>query len=227
VPELPLSRQPTLFDDAVALDASFGSVDRLDLGEGSWVDVGRGWLRGDGALFDQLLESVDWGQRTRWMYTREVLEPRLTARWTAQSGSPLAPSALDDVRRALGTRYGQCFDSVGMNLYRDGDDSVAWHRDKIPETIAEPIVALVSLGARRTFALRPLRPPRRQRTLRFELGAGDLLVTGGTCQRQWEHTVPKVGSAGPRISLAFRHSEERHGHTPDASDGHDRPPLNS
>jgi len=70
------------------------------------------------------------------------------------------------------------------------------------------VVALVSLGARRVFALRPLTPPRRTRTLRFELGAGDLLVTGGRSQRLWEHSVPKIRGAGPRMSLAFRHSEE-------------------
>jgi len=206
--ELHLSRQPTLFDEEIAVDTRFGSVVRTDLGEGSWVELARGWISGDGELFDRLLESVGWGQRTRWMYTREVIEPRLTARWTAGSGCAPVAAPLDLIRRALDTRYERCFDSIGMNLYRDGDDSVAWHRDKIPDAIAEPVVALVSLGARRTFALRPLTPPRRQRTLRFELGAGDLLVTGGRCQRQWEHSVPKVRSAGPRISLAFRHSEE-------------------
>jgi len=142
------------------------------------------------------------------MYTREVIEPRLTARLSVEAGRPLIPAPLEEIRRALNSRYGRYFDSVGMNLYRDGDDSVAWHRDKIPNTISEPVVALVSLGARRVFALRPLPPPRRARTLRFELGAGDLLVTGGRSQRLWEHSVPKVRSAGPRISLAFRHSEE-------------------
>jgi alkylated DNA repair dioxygenase AlkB len=208
VPELHLSRQPTLFDQAVAVDATFDSVERIDLGEGCWLDVGRGWLGGDGELFDELLESVDWGQRTRWMYTREVIEPRLTARLNVEAGRPLVPAPLEQMRLAFNSRYGRCFDSVGMNLYRDGDDSVAWHRDKIPNTISEPVVALVSVGARRAFALRPLTPPRRARTLRFDLGAGDLLVTGGRTQRLWEHSVPKVRSAGPRISLAFRHSEE-------------------
>jgi alkylated DNA repair dioxygenase AlkB len=108
----------------------------------------------------------------------------------------------------LSGRYDVEFDSIGMNLYRDGRDRVAWHRDKIPKTIPEPVVALVSLGARRTFALRPLEAPRAGRTLRFDLGEGDLLVTGGRCQRDWEHAVPKTASAGPRISLAFRHGEQ-------------------
>jgi alkylated DNA repair dioxygenase AlkB len=205
---LHLVRQPTLFDEPIAVDTTFGSMSRLDLGEGCWVDVAPGWVTGDGELFDELAQSVAWGQRTRWMYTRQVIEPRLTARWMADSGAPLVPAPLELMRQALSARYERCFDSVGMNLYRDGDDSVAWHRDKIPETIIEPVVVLVSLGARRPFALRPLAPPRRARTLRFELGAGDLLVTGGRCQRLWEHSVPKVRGAGPRISLAYRHSEE-------------------
>jgi alkylated DNA repair dioxygenase AlkB len=88
-------------------------------------------------------------------------------------------------------------------LYRNGRDSVAWHRDKLPQSLVDPIVALVSLGEPRRFLLRPRGGGRSHR---FQLGAGDLLVTGGRTQRDWEHTVPKVAAAGPRISVAFRHS---------------------
>jgi alkylated DNA repair dioxygenase AlkB len=102
----------------------------------------------------------------------------------------------------LSDRYGAVFDSVGMNLYRDGADSVAWHRDRIPSEIVDPIVALVSLGDARTFLLRRKGGGRSRP---FKLGHGDLLVTGGETQRRYEHSVPKVGSSGPRISLAFRH----------------------
>jgi alkylated DNA repair dioxygenase AlkB len=109
------------------------------------------------------------------------------------------------MRRALSGHYGVQFDSAGFNLYRDGKDSVAWHRDKIPARIPQPVVALVSLGEPRRFLLRPRgggasRP--------FPLGHGDLLVTGGETQRTWEHAVPKVARAGPRISIAFRHGME-------------------
>ena len=102
----------------------------------------------------------------------------------------------------LSARYGVRFDSIGCNLYRGGGDSVAWHRDKIPREIEDPIVALVSLGEPRRFRLRPYGGGRSHA---FVLGRGDLLVTGGRTQRQWEHSVPKVAAAGPRISVAFRH----------------------
>jgi alkylated DNA repair dioxygenase AlkB len=100
------------------------------------------------------------------------------------------------------------FDSMGLNLYRDGRDSVAWHGDRIAREIAEPLVAIVSIGEPRRFLLRPKHAvpgegPRRAH--RLLLGRGELLVTGGATQRAWEHSVPKVASAGPRMSLTFRH----------------------
>ena len=94
------------------------------------------------------------------------------------------------------------FDSVGINLYRDGADSVAWHSDRIPPEIVDPVVALVSLGEPRTFLLRPQGGGRSRP---FKLGHGDLLVTGGQTQRRFEHSVPKVKSSGPRMSMVFRH----------------------
>ena len=103
---------------------------------------------------------------------------------------------------SLWTQYGVRFDSVGMNLYRDGADSVAWHRDRIPPEIVDPVVALVSLGEPRTFLLRPQGGGRSRA---FKLGQGDLLVTGGQAQRRFEHSVPKVKTSGPRMSIAFRH----------------------
>ena len=106
------------------------------------------------------------------------------------------------MRRSLSSRYGVELDSVGFNLYRDGRDSVAWHRDRILAEVQNPIIALVSLGEPRKLLLRP-REGGRSRA--FSLGGGDLLVTGGRTNRDWVHTVPKVARAGPRISLAFRH----------------------
>ena len=106
------------------------------------------------------------------------------------------------LRLALSRRYGTTFDSIGFNYYRDGRDGVAWHGDHIRRDIAEPVVALVSLGEPRKFLLRPRGGgPSRA----FQLGRGDLLVTGGRTQREWDHSVPKVARAGPRISLAFRY----------------------
>ena len=106
----------------------------------------------------------------------------------------------------LTERYGRTFDSVGLNLYRDGRDSVAWHGDRIPIEFVDPIVALVSLGHPRTLRLRPkVRSTAPARA--FTMRRGDLLVMGGSCQRTWEHAIPKVASAGPRISLALRHRD--------------------
>jgi alkylated DNA repair dioxygenase AlkB len=102
----------------------------------------------------------------------------------------------------LSERYGRQFDSVGFNLYRDGRDSVAWHADRISKEIDDPVVALVSLGDSRKFLLRPKGGGKSRA---FLLSRGDLLVTRGKTQRTWEHSVPKVARAGPRISLAYRH----------------------
>ena len=196
--------QPSLLDDfEPSVSADLGAARRTHLDATSWVDHQPGWVAGSDRLFEQLAEGVDWGQRRRWMYGSEVDEPRLTARWAASSGETLTPPVLEAMRAALSGHYGVEFDSLGLNLYRDGRDSVAWHADRIPAAVTEPMVALVSLGAARTFRLRPLGRP--GRSVAFHLGRGDLLVTGGRCQRAWQHSVPKVASAGPRISLAFRH----------------------
>jgi alkylated DNA repair dioxygenase AlkB len=106
------------------------------------------------------------------------------------------------MRQALSARYGVVFDSAGFNLYRDGRDGVAWHRDKIRPEILDPVVPLVSLGEPRKLLFRPRGGGRSQA---FPLGHGDLLVTGGTTQRTWEHAVLKVARAGARISVAFRY----------------------
>jgi len=194
--------QPSLFGgDEVSYDPSFGELRRIDQDERSWIDVLPGWVRGADALFDRILTSRDWAQQMRRMYDGRVLEPRLTAPWSLGSRGPLEPPVLEEIRRCLSARYGVSFDSVGFNLYRDGRDSVAWHSDKIRKEIEEPIVALVSLGEPRKFLLRPKGGGR---STPFQLGRGDLLVTGGQAQREWEHCVPKVAHAGPRISLAFR-----------------------
>ena len=164
------------------------------------------WVTGSDQLFQELVDTAAWEQRQRHMYDKVVTEPRLTAYWHAAGGAPLRPEILERMRRVLGERYGIEFDSAGLNLYRDGRDSVAWHRDRIAKEIVDPIVVLVSLGQPRRFLVRPHGGgPSRA----FHLGGGDLLVTGGRFQREWEHSVPKVKAAGPRISIAFRHGMVR------------------
>jgi len=198
--------QPTLFDQVpLDLDRTFSRLERIHLDETAWVDVAPGWVSGSDALFQTLVDTLPRAQRTRFLYEQHRIEPRLTAGWNAALGAPLRPAILEEMRAALSRHYGVQFDSAGFNLYRNGQDSVAWHRDKIPQRIHQPIVALVSLGEPRRFLLRPRGGgPSRP----FPLGHGDLLVTGGDTQRTWEHAVLKVSRAGPRISIAFRHGME-------------------
>jgi alkylated DNA repair dioxygenase AlkB len=196
--------QPTLFDLAApAVDRSFAALRRIALDPECWIELASGWVAGSDALFEELLRTRRWGQRSRWMYDRRVQEPRLTSYWSTASDTPLQPAILDEMRRVLSRRYGVELDSAGFNLYRDGADGVAWHGDRIEKHVAEPLVALVSLGEPRRFLLRRKGGGPR---LAFALGRGDLLVTGGRTQRLWEHSVPKVARAGPRISIAFRHA---------------------
>jgi alkylated DNA repair dioxygenase AlkB len=207
----PVAFQPSLFeaDEQPSFDPSFRALVRIQLDERSWLDWVPGWVRGSDRLFEEVLRGRRWGERTRWMYDRSVREPRLTSPWSAESGVPLEPPIVDEMRRCLGERYGVVFDSAGFNLYRDGRDSVAWHGDRIRKHIEEPIIPLVSLGEPRKFLLRP-KGGGPSRALR--LGHGDLLVTGGATHRAWDHSVPKVARAGPRISIAFRYGLDPRGY---------------
>lgn len=204
---LDLTWQPSLLDAGPqpAIDEAFSGAERIRLDKRSWIERVPGWIAGSDALFAHLVATADWGQRTRKMWENEVLEPRLTSWWRAETGRPLEPAILERMRRVLSARYGVEFDSMGLNLYRDGRDSVAWHGDRIARDIAEPLVAIVSIGEPRNFLLRPKAKGTGLPTHRLLLGRGELLVTGGTTQRAWEHSVPKVASAGPRMSLTFRH----------------------
>jgi alkylated DNA repair dioxygenase AlkB len=198
-----LAWQPSLWaDHNTAADSSFRGLERVQLDPDSWVDHCPGWISGSDKGFEELLLDVAWTQRRRWMYDRQVEEPRLTSWKEIDEKTGIAQKWLDGARRLLSERYGVRFDSLSINLYRDGADSVAWHRDRIPPEIADPVVALLSLGEPRRFLLRPLQ---HGRSRSFLLGQGDLLVTGGRTQRRFEHSVPKAKVAEARMSIAFRH----------------------
>jgi alkylated DNA repair dioxygenase AlkB len=209
-----LAWQPSLFDGAdgrVRLDPAFARLRRHDLSDGAWVDVAPAWCDGADGLLARLLEEVPWGpQRRVRMYDSVVAEPRLTHRWLlGDDVDPLSdaapPPELVEMAEVLGRRYGVSFTQVGANLYRDGADSVAWHRDRVHREMNDAVIAIVSIGAPRPFRLRPHGGGP---SIGFDLGHGDLLVMGGTCQRTWEHTVPKVArAAGPRLSVTFRHDQ--------------------
>ncbi|PZS33101.1 MAG: alpha-ketoglutarate-dependent dioxygenase AlkB [Pseudonocardiales bacterium] len=185
-----------------------GSVRRTQLGQlsqGAWLDVRPGWVAGADALFEQLAQTVPWQAERRKMYERVVDVPRLLCFFG--EGETLPHPALDVAKAALdgyyGAELGEAFVTAGLCLYRDGRDSVAWHGDRIGRGSTEDtMVAIISVGAPRTLALRPRGGGQ---SLRFELGHGDLIVMGGSCQRTWEHAVPKTARpVGPRISIQFR-----------------------
>ncbi len=203
--------QGSLFDEqddgASARRLSFDALRRDPLDDRSWLDVVPGWVPDHAVLFDRLLEVAPWQQRTRRMWDDEVLEPRLVASWP--TGAALPPEVLE-LTAPLGERYGVEFDSCLVNLYRDGSDAVAWHADTVRKTMRDPLVATVSLGARRSFLLRPAAGGPVQR--RYAPGEGDLIVMGGACQHDWHHTVPREKSAsGARMSITLRHSRPPRG----------------
>lgn len=187
------------------VDATFAGLARIHLDARTWLDHAPGWLRGDQVVFDELANVLHWRQRSVTMYERRLPEPRLTA-WWVQSDGPEPLAVLASARALLAAHYGEAFDSIGFNYYRDGSDSVAWHGDRHRHTVANPVVAIVSAGAPRPFRLRP-RGGGPSHV--FRLGNGDLFVMGGACQHDWEHTVPKVPVAAPRLSITFRHGARR------------------
>jgi alkylated DNA repair dioxygenase AlkB len=203
-----IATQKSLFDlgDDAGPRPLAGFLQRTSLGQGAWIDVRPAWIAGADALSDRLLDIVEWKAERRRMYDRVVDVPRLLSFYDEDAQLP-APE-LENARQMLSENYrtepGGPFRTVGLCLYRDGRDSVAWHGDTLGRGATEDTtVAIVSLGARRRLLLRPRGGGRP--ALRYDLGGGDLLVMGGSCQRTWEHAIPKTARpVGPRVSVQFR-----------------------
>ncbi|MFE2519094.1 alpha-ketoglutarate-dependent dioxygenase AlkB [Streptomyces mirabilis] len=198
--------QGSLFDQTDELHLSqLTAMRRTVLGDGAWIDLLPGWLGGADALFARLVDEVPWRAERRQMYEHVVDVPRLLAYYRA--GDALPHPILDEARQSLSAHYarelGEPFTTAGLCYYRDGRDSVAWHGDRIGRGAREDtMVAILSVGAPRDLLLRPRRGGQ---TVRRPLGHGDLIVMGGSCQRTWEHAIPKTArAAGPRISVQFR-----------------------
>jgi alkylated DNA repair dioxygenase AlkB len=203
-----LAHQPSMWDlaEEAALTPLAGSVVRHELSRGAWVDHLPGWITGSDAVLDVLLGDIGWRADRRQMYEREVAVPRLLRSYPGheQLPHPLLTEAREALNRYYGTEPGERFVTAGMCLYRDGRDSVAWHGDRLGRgRSADTMVAIVSFGSPRPLMLRPAGGG--GESLRFPLGHGDLIVMGGSCQRTWEHCIPKTAKpVGPRVSVQFR-----------------------
>jgi alkylated DNA repair dioxygenase AlkB len=181
------------------------AMERTELGDGAWIEVRRQWVAGPMTLFERLLASVPWRSERRRMYDRTVDVPRLLAFY--DQGVALPDPVLREARDTLNDYYRRTGEppltTTGVCLYRNGGDSVAWHGDTIGRRSAgNTVVAVVSLGQERRFLLRSIS---HRSSLSLTVGHGDLLVMGGSCQRTWQHAVPKTARpVGPRISVQFR-----------------------
>jgi alkylated DNA repair dioxygenase AlkB len=197
--------QSTLFAPAQTRGLDFAGLERHALTRGAWVDVVRTWLPDPDDVFEAMVRDVPWRAERRQMYDRVVDVPRLVH--TYMIGEELPHPVLTAARDALTEHYepelGEPFRTAGCCYYRDGRDSVAWHGDTIGRgQTTDTMVAIASVGDPRKLHLRPRLGG--ADTVTIEMGHGDLVVMGGSCQRTWEHAVPKVAHAGPRLSVQFR-----------------------
>jgi alkylated DNA repair dioxygenase AlkB len=153
------------------------------------------------AWFEQTLDQVTWGNQRRLMYEREVDVPRLMAHFSLDA--PDLPEPLMEAAVQVRAIAGTLFNSVGLNLYRDGNDSVAPHNDKTQGLVQKAPIAILSLGATRRMTIRA--KSGKGRTLNVDLHAGSVLLMSYASQFTHNHGIPKMsGVDGPRISLAFR-----------------------
>lgn len=186
----------------VAPDLAFATAKRIALDAHSWVEVVPGWLSGSQLLLKRLATAVPWRQRDRRLFEQTFIEPRLTAEY--RSPDEVSDGSLNEAMRALSQHYGVVYDSLWLNLYRDGQDSTGWHRDRFSCRLPECIVPVLTLGATRRFLVKPRNGGT---SLIFKPGSGDLIVMGGRAQQDWVHCVPKEpGIAECRISVNFQSS---------------------
>ena len=176
-------------------------VERIELGAGAWIDWAPTWLPGSDAWLARLRDDLQWRSARRPMYDRMVDVPRLMAHFDRSDHQ--LPPALNELALPFEDHYRCSFPTVGCNWYRDGNDSVAWHADRV-RTPGDSIVAIIGVGERRPFLIRPSTGGPSRKWL---VGDGDLIVLGGTIQSGWQHAVPKVRHAGERISIMIRSSE--------------------
>jgi alkylated DNA repair dioxygenase AlkB len=197
------AHQPTLFDNDEAETpainiAAFDDATDHRLDEHSWITHVPGVLIGHLQALEDLATLDVWEQRQRWMFDRQIDEPRLTGEYVDLA---VAPPLLAGLAEMLSERLEVCYDRIWMNWYRDHNDGTGWHADRPAHKAATAIVPVLSIGAPRRFLVRPFGGgPSRV----FTPAGGDLIIMKGRCQRDWQHCVPKQKAlAGPRMSLNF------------------------
>lgn len=197
---------------------------------GAWLRYAPRFLDANAAdaLFGMLLDDIAWEQHHVHLFGRKLPAPRLSC-WVGDAGAAYTysgtrfeprpwPAALTKLREHLQARCNTHFNSVLANLYRDGQDAMAWHSDDEPELGPQPLIASLSLGATRRFVLRPrVKGSSRAQDLPMQLTHGSLLLMGGDCQCLYRHALPRTRCiVAPRINLTFRQvrSAERSNPTP-------------
>ena len=186
----------------VAVDTSFATAKRVSLDAHSWVDIVPGWMSGSHVLLERLATAVPWQRHDRRLFEQTFQEPRLTAEYRNLGTVP--DQGLLDAANALSDHYGVRYDSLWLNLYRDGQDSTGWHRDRFSCRRPECIVPVLTLGATRRFLIKPRTGGH---SVAFKPGSGDLIVMGGRSQEDWVHGVPKDPRvATRRVSINFQSS---------------------
>ncbi|MCW2855988.1 MAG: alpha-ketoglutarate-dependent dioxygenase AlkB [Marmoricola sp.] len=197
--------QPSLFDGPETGLGPLSGLQRTVLSHGAWVDVQPGWIAGADELFARLVAQIPWRAEARQMYERIVDVPRLVHTYGIgdELPDPVLARARDELTEHYADELGEPFVTAGCCYYRDGRDSVAWHGDNLGRGRSQDtMVAIVSLGSPRKLLLRPRGG---STEITHTVGHGDLLVMGGSCQRTWEHAVPKTSRpVGPRVSVQFR-----------------------
>lgn len=163
-------------------------------------------------LFSRLDSTISWKQEKMNMYGKEVLFPRLTA-WYGDSDRPYSFSGITltplpwteeliQIKKKIETKTSAIFNSVLLNKYRDGSDSISWHTDDEKELGKNPIIASVTFGGTRNFQLRHRDTGEK---INLELSHGSLLIMQGELQHFWQHQIPKTKKqVDPRINLTFR-----------------------
>lgn len=206
--------QNDLFKDS-STDASLERIDH-DLGNAAIQEFPQFISAADAdRLLEQFLQEIPWNQESIRIAGKVISVPRLQC-WMGDrqsvygySGIRMEPvlwhQGVLKVRRQINAEMGLDFNSVLLNYYRDGKDSVSWHADDEKELGAKPVIASLSLGAVREFQLKP-KSGSASKKRQIMLGHGSLLIMGDTLQRHWQHQIPKTKSTiGPRINLTFRH----------------------